>query len=570
MKLSKVILFVVCLVLIVGIANAKITKDGALVIPKVNAANAPVVGGNFVIEPVWNLVDATWAEYSNETLQNGTNWASMAGWGKFMYDDHFIYALYYVQDDYIDTTWTGASYQEDGIEMFIDAAHTHNSDPYSASHAYQLNLRPQDKIDSVQTLLGKGLKYAWLLDTLSMNSGGPSGYFLKFKMSLDSLGFTTPAAANTPISFQIQLDDNDGTGRIGTPNWHYSPANKDWENTLQWGDAILGGDGEQIGYDVSTPTKLEFVITKTTTPPVIDGNLDAAYVGANQTTMDFVQAGGTLTRMTTVSDFDYRFYGLYDDHYIYGFYRVYDDYIDTTWTGASYQEDGIEMFIDANNTHDANAYSASHAYQMNLRPQDKIDSVKAVYKKGLDYNWKLVPQLDDTVFSDRGGYTLEFKMSLDSLGFTTPPAVGTAFSFQLQADDNDGTGRAHTANWWYSPANTDYLNTLQWGDAKFGPAIVTSVGRNSGQTIRSFELAQNYPNPFNPSTEISFTLAKSEKVRLAVYNLLGKEVAVLVNGTRNAGSQTVTFNAKNLSSGVYFYKLQAGSTVLAKKMMLLK
>ena len=99
---------------------------------------------------------------------------------------------------------------------------------------------------------------------------------------------------------------------------------------------------------------------------------------------------------------------------------------------------------------------------------------------------------------------------------------------------------------------------------------VTSVAGNSGQIIRGFELAQNYPNPFNPSTEISFSLAKSEKVKLAVYNLLGKEVAVLVNGMRNAGSQTVTFDAKNLSSGVYFYKLEAGSTVLAKKMMLLK
>jgi hypothetical protein len=140
----------------------------------------------------------------------------------------------------------------------------------------------------------------------------------------------------------------------------------------------------------------------------------------------------------------------------------------------------------------------------------------------------------------------------------------------LQIDDNDGSGRAHTANWWYSPANADWQNTLQWGDAKFGPAIVTSVEGKSGQTIRSFELAQNYPNPFNPSTEISFSLAKSEKVKLTVYNLLGKEVAVLVNGMRNAGSQSVTFDAKNLSSGVYFYKLEAGTSIAAKKMMLIK
>jgi len=569
MKLSKIILFVICLVLIVSIANAKITKDGALVIPKVNAANAPVVGGNFVIEPTWNLVDATWMEYSNEPTQDGTNWASIAGWAKFMYDDSKIYGLYYVQDDYLDSTST-TDWQMDGVEMFIDAQNTHTSDAYSESSAFQLNLRLPQDVDSVKAAYGKDLNYQWMIDTLSINSGGPTGYFVKFCMSLDSLGFTTPVAANTRISFQLQLDDEDGAGRIGTPNWNYSPANADWQNTLQWGDAVLGGDDEVIGYDAGTPTKLEFVLSKTTTPPVIDGDLDAAYVGANQTTMDYVQAGSIPTLMTTVSDMDYRFYGLYDDNNIYGFYTVYDDYIDTTST-TDWQMDGIEMFIDAQNTHTSDPYGTGNsAFQLNLRTPQNIDSVKAAYGKGLDYKWKLKPQIGDTVFSLRGGYTIEFKMSLDSLGFTTPPTVGTAFSFQLQIDDNDGAGRAHTANWWYSPANADWQNTLQWGDAKFGPAIVTGVDSKSPSVVTGYKLAQNYPNPFNPSTEISFTLAKSGKVKLAVYDLLGKEVAVLVNGMRNAGSQTVTFNAKNLSSGVYFYKLEAGNTMLAKKMILLK
>jgi len=96
------------------------------------------------------------------------------------------------------------------------------------------------------------------------------------------------------------------------------------------------------------------------------------------------------------------------------------------------------------------------------------------------------------------------------------------------------------------------------------------VKGGSPSIANQYRLNQNYPNPFNPSTEISFSLAKSEKVKLTVYNLLGKEVAVLVNGMRNAGPQSVTFNAPNFASGVYFYKLEAGSTVLSKKMMLLK
>jgi len=85
-----------------------------------------------------------------------------------------------------------------------------------------------------------------------------------------------------------------------------------------------------------------------------------------------------------------------------------------------------------------------------------------------------------------------------------------------------------------------------------------------------FELGQNYPNPFNPSTNIKFSVPESGNVRLAVYNLVGEEVAVLVDGFRQAGSFEVTFDASQLSSGVYLYKLQSANSVQTKKMMLLK
>jgi hypothetical protein len=85
-----------------------------------------------------------------------------------------------------------------------------------------------------------------------------------------------------------------------------------------------------------------------------------------------------------------------------------------------------------------------------------------------------------------------------------------------------------------------------------------------------FELAQNYPNPFNPSTVINFTLAKASDVKLAVYNLLGQQVATLLNKHMSAGSQSVVFDASKLSSGVYFYRLDAGNFSSIKKMMFLK
>jgi hypothetical protein len=85
-----------------------------------------------------------------------------------------------------------------------------------------------------------------------------------------------------------------------------------------------------------------------------------------------------------------------------------------------------------------------------------------------------------------------------------------------------------------------------------------------------FALDQNYPNPFNPSTSIKYSVPESGNIRLSVFNIVGEEVAVLVNGFSQAGFFDVTFDASNLSSGIYLYKLQSANSVQTKKMMLLK
>ncbi|MCH7964551.1 MAG: lamin tail domain-containing protein [Bacteroidetes bacterium] len=85
-----------------------------------------------------------------------------------------------------------------------------------------------------------------------------------------------------------------------------------------------------------------------------------------------------------------------------------------------------------------------------------------------------------------------------------------------------------------------------------------------------FELSQNFPNPFNPSTKINYQIPKLSLVTLKVYDVLGNEVATLVNEEKSAGNYEVEFNATTLPSGIYFYKLQAGSFVETKKMVLMK
>ncbi|MCH8557837.1 MAG: T9SS type A sorting domain-containing protein [Balneolia bacterium] len=96
------------------------------------------------------------------------------------------------------------------------------------------------------------------------------------------------------------------------------------------------------------------------------------------------------------------------------------------------------------------------------------------------------------------------------------------------------------------------------------------VSTEPTQTVKGFELGQNYPNPFNPTTNISFTLPEASEVRLEVYNMQGQRVASLVNSSMSAGSHIVSFDATNLSSGIYMYRMTAGAFTATNKMMLVK
>jgi hypothetical protein len=100
--------------------------------------------------------------------------------------------------------------------------------------------------------------------------------------------------------------------------------------------------------------------------------------------------------------------------------------------------------------------------------------------------------------------------------------------------------------------------------------IIIGVQNISTETPSSFSLSQNFPNPFNPTTNIEFALPKSGLVTLRVYDILGKEVATLVNEVKNAGSYSVDFSASNFTSGVYFYKIETNGFSDIKKMMLIK
>ena len=106
----------------------------------------------------------------------------------------------------------------------------------------------------------------------------------------------------------------------------------------------------------------------------------------------------------------------------------------------------------------------------------------------------------------------------------------------------------------------------------YTPDVVSSVEEEQlpGAVPTAFELSQNYPNPFNPSTNIQYSIAKPGHVKLIVYNQIGQQVATLIDGVRQAGQYTVTWQAESVASGLYFYRLQANGQTTTRRMMLVR
>ena len=122
----------------------------------------------------------------------------------------------------------------------------------------------------------------------------------------------------------------------------------------------------------------------------------------------------------------------------------------------------------------------------------------------------------------------------------------------------------------YIGGGFDKIGDYQQGGFALFTGRVLPVSETKKPSPEKFVLQQNYPNPFNPATVISYALPTSGRVTLRIYDLLGKEVAQLVDEDKPAGNYKASFNASHLASGVYFYKLECGALRAVRKMLLIK
>lgn len=155
-----------------------------------------------------------------------------------------------------------------------------------------------------------------------------------------------------------------------------------------------------------------------------------------------------------------------------------------------------------------------------------------------------------------GVWTVEFKKPYGGSEYDFVVAPGTFVSFTYEIFDNEG------ADHWMNGFDATIL-TLDFSG-------LTDVEDISGNMPTSYNLEQNYPNPFNPSTKISFSVPTAGLVNIDVFNAIGQKVTTLVNEQMNAGNYSVDFNAVNLTSGIYFYKMTSANYSATRKMILIK
>jgi hypothetical protein len=300
----------------------------------------------------------------------------------------------------------------------------------------------------------------------------------------------------------------------------------------------------------------------------------------------------------------------WDTTYLYYYVEVKDNLIFDN-KSQNWNNDKVELKFDPDPS--KKLTGQGNTIQVGISAYDSTDAQLPAAVDNLNLDQKIGTEMVDTAghkwastpddYARRetaDGYVLEFRIPLKYLNKGAnklrPVAVGLQFGSAININDNDSSGRQNMVQWsaghlddvWNTPKYHGAVTLLADHKCKYeakslqADTIVndsatvwyfggTPNSVNSSRNIPgSFELVQNYPNPFNPTTTIKFTLPQRSDVRLVLINMLGQVVKEIAKSNYSAGSHQVTLDASRLASGIYFYKLQAGSSTDTKKLVLMK
>jgi hypothetical protein len=277
-----------------------------------------------------------------------------------------------------------------------------------------------------------------------------------------------------------------------------------------------------------------------------------------------------------------------DNTYLYVMIDVTDDVVEWDDAALTYENDAPDIYIGLYN------YTQSHvAYWRGNTPDYHLRFGKHFIRSdesGSQCDEMIANGSENYYWGEKfpSGYVVEARIPLDSLAskrnsnITSTDVinwkVGDKIPFDIAINDNDGvdtndppdgiTNREGMIFYGVNNKDNGWQNVNSWTYTWISDDV-TAVDENPG-VVHTYNLEQNYPNPFNPTTKIQYSIAESGLVTVKVYDLLGRQVAELVNEEQAVGSYTVDFNAQKLATGVYVYRIESGKFQATKKMLLIK
>jgi len=456
----------------------------------------------------------------------------------------------------------GDSWEGDGLFMKIK-----NASGADVEYKLYYNLGgadPEIHYEGPAHSEGAGVKGNGTIVNDSTNVDG--GYTAELRIDLAGLGYTS---LPSDIDMLINIFDPDNYSD-GVPPW-----GPNGNFAKQWWGSQWGPDTRTIHFDVNTdPSVLN--VYPTTDPIAVDGNLTESNWSLNLPRLKyeigslgldsvFVPTGFEIIKppyadtTTTMVRFAYSGMSLYislesDDKQVCRF-------------GDSWEGDGLFMKIK-------NASGADVEYKLyyNLGGADP-----EIHYEGPAHSEGAGVKGNGTIVNDStnvdGGYTAELRIDLAGLGYTSLPS-DIDMLINIFDPDNYSDG--------VPPWGPNGNFAKQWWGSQWGPDTrtihlvqPTSVEDQNGTIPKQFNLSQNYPNPFNPSTKINFSLPVNAQVKIDVINILGQRIKTLVDADYSAGNHELIFDASNLSSGIYIYRIDANGQngklfSSSKKMILMK
>jgi len=365
--------------------------------------------------------------------------------------------------------------------------------------------------------------------------------------------------------FEIYTEVREGTARVDFVKFELYNAGKIWENTntsiiplteeFNYAHACENSNYEIVNIPTPTPDNgWEYGIFHT-----------ASFAPGNYPSSSVVFGNGKYKIKITENTTGESFY-------------FYLDYTTDNYTYGGDNDIWVKYYIDSNTVKvkwgNADLYHSI----------DKGKTFKIWEKKGEPRSTEKLelyltmtnqnnhPYLEWNAYHDPNiiGYYL---YRVRKYGSTVKFPLNSSTTSYLDADITMGTSHDVYVSYWVTARLNSSTESLSGNTVKTeGQYLPQKISTNneSKEELRRFRLSANYPNPFNPSTTISYQIPQKGNVTLKIYNTLGEEISTLVNETKERGVYSVIFNAENLPSGIYIYKITAGKFSEVRKMQLIK